>query len=257
MRFLLLHNVTTIYIFYNLWTIREGQNKCWQGQPSGDSLQALFCGSCWFSPVCSDKFLSNRSQYVVVDGCRSKLVNVVSWVPKGSVLGPQLFLLYTEELFSIVENKLYGYADDSTLVAVVPSPGERVAASESMNSDLNRVSVWCDMWRMNHNASKTKTMIVSRSHIIHPQLTPLSIGGTVLKESVDLVILGETFEAKKTFWEAPALCVKCCSSEIWYHEKVLAGLSWSVAPSEIFLELCLARFGVLLSSVVLSCRLTP
>ena len=56
------------------------------------------------------QFLSNRSQYVVVDGCRSKLVNVVSGVPLGSVLGPQLFLLYTAELFSIVENKLYGYA---------------------------------------------------------------------------------------------------------------------------------------------------
>ena len=32
------------------------------------------------------QFLSNRSQYVVVDGCRSKLVNVVSGVPQGSVL---------------------------------------------------------------------------------------------------------------------------------------------------------------------------
>ena len=57
------------------------------------------------------QFLSNRSQYVVVDGCRSKLVNVVSEVPQGSVLGLQVLLLYTAELFSIVENKLYGYAD--------------------------------------------------------------------------------------------------------------------------------------------------
>ena len=48
------------------------------------------------------QFLSNRSQYVVVDGCLSKLVNVVSGVPQGSVLCPQLFLLYTAELFSIV-----------------------------------------------------------------------------------------------------------------------------------------------------------
>ena len=91
------------------------------------------------------QFLSNRSQYVVMDGCRSKLVNMVSGMPQGSVLGPQLFLLYTEELFSIVENKRFGYADDSTLVAVVPSPGERVAVSESVNRDLNRVTVWCDL----------------------------------------------------------------------------------------------------------------
>ena len=31
------------------------------------------------------KFLSNRSQQVMVDGCRSKLVNVVSGVPQVSV----------------------------------------------------------------------------------------------------------------------------------------------------------------------------
>ena len=91
------------------------------------------------------QFLSNRSQYFVVDGCRRKLVNVVPGVPHGKCFGLQLFLLYTAELFSIVENKLHGYADDSTLVAVVPSPGERVAVSESTNRDLNRVSVWCDL----------------------------------------------------------------------------------------------------------------
>ena len=72
----------------------------------------------------------------MVDSCRSKLVNVVSGVPQGSVLGPPLFHLHTAELFSILEKKLYGYADDSTLVAVVPSPGERVAVSESMNRNL-------------------------------------------------------------------------------------------------------------------------
>ena len=145
------------------------------------------------------QFLSNRSQYVVMDGCHSKLVNVVSGVPQGSVLGQQLFLLHTAELFSTVENKLYDNADDSTLVAVVPSPGERVAVSESMNRDLNRVSVWCNLWGMKLNASKTKTMIVSRARTVHPPLTPLTLDGTVLKEYADLVILGVTFDAKMTF----------------------------------------------------------
>ena len=55
----------------------------------------------------------------MVDGCRSKLVNVVSGVPQGRVLGQLLFLLYTSELFSSLENKLICYADDSTLMAVV------------------------------------------------------------------------------------------------------------------------------------------
>ena len=105
----------------------------------------------------------------MVDGCRSKLANIVSKVPQGSVLGPLMFLLYTSELFSILESKLIGYADDSTLMAVVPSPGVRVAVAESLIRDLGRVSEWCDLWGMKLNASKTKTMIVSRSHTMHPQ----------------------------------------------------------------------------------------
>ena len=48
------------------------------------------------------QFLSDRSQHFMVDGCRSKLVNVVSGVPQGSVLCPLLFLLYTSELLSIL-----------------------------------------------------------------------------------------------------------------------------------------------------------
>ena len=90
---------------------------------------------------------------MLVDGCRSKLVNVVSGVPQGCVLGPKLFFLYTSEPFSKVENRLYGYTDDSTLVVVVPSPGERVAVSESLNRDLNSVSVWCNLWGMKLNTS--------------------------------------------------------------------------------------------------------
>ena len=51
---------------------------------------------------------------------------------------------------------------------------------------------------MKLNASKTKTIIVSRSCTVHPLLTPLTLDGIVLKESADLVILGVTFDAKMT-----------------------------------------------------------
>ena len=51
-----------------------------------------------------------------------------------------MFLLYTSELFSSLENKLIGYADDSTLIAVVPSPGVRVAVAESQIHDLGKVN---------------------------------------------------------------------------------------------------------------------
>ena len=59
--------------------------------------------------------------------------------------GRALFLLYTSEPFAILENKLIGYADDSTFMAIVLSPGVLVL---------------------------TKTMIVSRSSTMHPELPP-------------------------------------------------------------------------------------
>ena len=80
-----------------------------------------------------------------------------------------------------------------------PSPGLRVAVAESLSRDLVKVSEWCDLWVMKLNASKTKTMIVSRSRTMHPQSPALTIDGTVLKESDDLVILGVTFDSKMTF----------------------------------------------------------
>ena len=75
---------------------------------------------------------------------------------EGSVLDPLLVLLHTSELFSILENKLIGYADDSTLMAVVPSPSVRVAVAESLISDRDRVSEWCDLWGMKLNASRPR-----------------------------------------------------------------------------------------------------
>ena len=104
-------------------------------------------------------------------------------MPPGSVFGPLLFLLYTSELFSILKNKHIGYADNSTLIAVVPSPGLRVAVAESLSRDPVRVCEWCDLCGMKLNASKTKILIVSRSRTMHPQSPALTIGGTVLKES--------------------------------------------------------------------------
>ena len=73
-------------------------------------------------------------------------------------MGPLLFLLYTSEIFSILKNKLIGYADYSTLIAVVPSPGIRVTVAEFLSRDLVKVSEWCDLWGMKLNASKKRRL---------------------------------------------------------------------------------------------------
>ena len=66
--------------------------------------------------------------------------------------------------------------DESSLIAVVPSPGLRVAVAESLSCDLVKVSEWCDLWGIKLTASKTKTMIVSKSRTMHPQSPALIIG---------------------------------------------------------------------------------
>ena len=152
-------------------------------------------------------------------------------------MGPLLFHLYTSEIFSILENKLIGYADDSTLIAVVPSPGVRVAVAESLIRDLGRVSEWCDLWGMKLNASKTKTMIVSRSRTMHPESPPLTIGGTVLKESDDLVILGVTFDSKMTFEKHLRSVSRAASQRLGIMKK-----SWRVFHDRSLLGRCFLGF---------------
>ena len=190
------------------------------------------------------QFLSSRSQHVIVDGCRSSLVDVVSGVPQGSVLGPLLFLLYTSELFFILENKLVGYADDSTLMAVEPTPGVRVTVAESLIRDLGRVSEWCDLWGMKLNASETKTIIVSRSRTMHPLSPPLTIGGTILKESDDLVILGVTFYSKLTFEKHLFLVSRGASQMLGILRK-----TWLVFHDRSLLERCFRGFVLRLTQL--------
>ena len=61
-------------------------------------------------------------------------------MPQGSVLGPLLFILYTSEIFELMENSLNTYADDSTFVAVVRKPADRPAVAASLIRDLARFS---------------------------------------------------------------------------------------------------------------------
>ena len=55
---------------------------------------------------------------MVIDG---EWRNVISDVPQGSVLGPLFFILYTHDMWFGLENLHDAYADDATLITVVPS----------------------------------------------------------------------------------------------------------------------------------------
>ena len=51
-------------------------------------------------------------------------------------------LFYASEMIERVDNSLYAYADDSTLLVVVHKPADRPVAAASINRDLARIQEW-------------------------------------------------------------------------------------------------------------------
>ena len=122
-------------------------------------------------------------------------------------------------------------ADDSTFIAVLPSSSDvRVTVAESLSRDLVKVNYWCDLLGMILNAAKTR--IVSRSRTIHPQSPALTIGGTALKESDDLVILGVTFDSKMTFEKHLRSVSRAASQRLGILRKF-----WEVLDDRLLLEM--------------------
>ena len=65
----------------------------------------------WFK-----SYLSNRAQYVDVNGSISSRGNHTCGVPQCSILGTLLFLIDVNDMVTSVDCDLYLYADDSTLM---------------------------------------------------------------------------------------------------------------------------------------------
>ena len=68
----------------------------------------------WFK-----SYLSNRNQYVFLNGFASGLNTINYGVPQGSVLGPLLFLLYVNDLNQAVKYyKVHHFADDTNILCL-------------------------------------------------------------------------------------------------------------------------------------------
>ena len=72
---------------------------------------------------------------------------------------------------------------------------------------------------------------------MHPLVTSLIIGGTVLKESDDLVILGVTFDSKMTFEKHLSSVSRAASQRLGILRK-----SWRVFPDKSLLGRCFLGF---------------
>ena len=160
-------------------------------------LKSVGIGGSIFSVI--HQFLTDRKQCVSVDAILSSFLVVVSGVPQSSAFGSLLFILYTADLFSVVCNLLVGFADDATLISIAQHPANRVAVSNSLQCNINKISGWCHRWGMSLNIGKTKTMTISRPRTMLPCFSELTLNDIALKETSELIILGVTFDPKLTF----------------------------------------------------------
>ena len=86
-----------------------------------------------------ESYLSNRSQFVKVNGIKSSIQYILYGVPQGSILGPLLFLIFINDLPNSTNLFVKLFADDTFLCA--QNADFKLLESE-VNSDLDKVADW-------------------------------------------------------------------------------------------------------------------
>ena len=87
----------------------------------------------WFS-----YYLNNRTKCVSVHNQLSKTLPVISGVPQGSILGPLLFLIFINDLPSVITSQLFEFADDTKCFRQILS----MLDIELLQKDLNSLFNW-------------------------------------------------------------------------------------------------------------------
>jgi hypothetical protein len=107
-----------------------------------------------------ESYLTGRRQRVLVEGSFSEWLPVTSGVPQGSILGPLLFVLYINDMPSVVRSiDIALFADDAKCIMKISSDED----CRSMQADLDRLFEWGNTWSMCFNVNKCKVLTISRS----------------------------------------------------------------------------------------------
>ena len=135
-------------------------------------------------------YLSNRSQYVSIDGVDSHVLPVASGVPQGSVLGPLLFILYINDVATAVstESEANMFADDVALYRVIRSSLDY----SRLQDDINSISACIKSKYLKFNTNKCKLMLVTKKRDSSIQPPQLFLDGVALARVHSYKYLGIT-----------------------------------------------------------------
>ena len=102
-------------------------------------------------------YLTNRKQFVSIDGFESTPQDMKYGVPQGSVLGPLLFLIYINDLSHAIKYcTTHHFADDTNFLYVAKSIKK---IQKYVNLDLRFLCNWLKANKISLNASKTEMLI--------------------------------------------------------------------------------------------------
>ena len=148
---------------------------------------------------CSEKvsqwFASNvsgRRQRVVINGQSADWGFIGAGVPKGSILGLLLFLIFINDKVKDIGASIRLFADDTSLYIVVESPQ---STATILNGDMSTISNWANFWLVDFNAAKTSSMVVSRKVNKKPIHPPLFMNNRLINETESHKHLGVTSPA--------------------------------------------------------------
>ena len=134
-------------------------------------LRGYGVGGDLFSIISS--FLCERSMKVVLDGQSSTAYSLNAGVPKGSVLGPTLFLIFINDLPDDALSSIGIYADDTSAYSSIKTQHDfdRAELAGSLDIDLMGFVEWGVKWLVAFDASKTKLLSFNRhrSYDVCPQ----------------------------------------------------------------------------------------
>ena len=125
----------------------------------------------WFA-----NFLQRREQCVQLNGASSKWQIPKSGIPQGTVLGPVLFLIFTNDLPQSTRNQCSIFADDTSL----HTAGKSTASScATLSADLDAAATWADRWGMLFSAPKSKHLSIGNKARQNP---PVSMRGVPIPQ---------------------------------------------------------------------------